>query len=44
MALENYKHHPSISTITELMNNLGNFPFSFNFISYNDTVKEVNKS
>ena len=43
MALKKYKNHPSINTITKRMKNLGSFTFSFNFISHNDTVKELNK-
>ena len=31
MALKKYKNHPSITTITKRMKNLGNFTFSFNF-------------
>ena len=43
MALEKYKNHPSITAITKKMKNFGNFTFSFNFISHNAIVKELNK-
>ena len=43
MALKRYKNHPSITAITKRMKNLGNFTFSFNFISHDDIVKELNK-
>ena len=43
MALKKYKNHPSIIAITKRMKNLGNFTFSFNFISHDDIVKELNK-
>ena len=43
MALKKYKNHPSITAITKRMKNLGNFTFSFNFISHDDIVKELNK-
>ena len=38
MALEKKRNHPSINAITERMENLGDF--TFNFVSYDDTVKE----
>ena len=41
MALKKYKNHPSITAITKRMKNLGNFTFSFNFISHDDIVKEL---
>ena len=37
------KPHPSINVITKRMKNLGNFTYSFNFISHDDTVRELNK-
>ena len=37
------KTHPSINVITKRMKNLGNFTYSFNFISHDDTVRELNK-
>ena len=37
------KTHPSINVITKRMKNLGNFTYSFNFISHGDTVRELNK-
>ena len=40
MALKKYKNHPSITTITKRMKNLGNFTFSFKFILHDDIVKE----
>ena len=43
MALKKYKNHPSINAITKQMKNIVNFTFSFNFISHEDTVKELNK-
>ena len=43
MALNKYKNHPSINAITERIKKLGNFTFSFNFISQDDTVKELNR-
>ena len=43
MALKKYKNHPSMNAITERMKILGNFTLSFNFISHDDTVKELNK-
>ena len=43
MALKKYKNHPSINAITKRIKNLGNFTFSFNFISHGHTVKELNK-
>ena len=43
MALKIYKNHPSINAITKRMKNLGNFTFSFTFISYDDTVKKLHK-
>ena len=41
-ALKKYRNHPSITAITKRMKNLGNFTFSFNFISHDDFVKELN--
>ena len=43
VALKKYKNHSSINAITKRMKNLGNLTFSFNFISHEDTVKELNK-
>ena len=43
VALKRYKNHPSITAITNKMKNLGNSTFSFNFISHDDIVKELNK-
>ena len=43
MTLKKYKNHLSITAITKRMKNLGNFTFSFNFISHDDIVKELNK-
>ena len=43
IALNKYKNHPSINAITKRMKNLSNFTFSFNFISHEDVVKELNK-
>ena len=43
MALKKCKNHPSITANTKRMKNLGNFTFSFNFISHDDIVKELNK-
>ena len=40
MALKKYKNHRSINAITKRMKDLGNFTFSFNFVSHDDTVKE----
>ena len=37
------KNHPSITAVTKIMKNLGNFTFSFNFISHDDILKELNK-
>ena len=44
MAFKKYKNHPSISVITSRIKKLGNFTFSFKFMSHDDTVKELNKS
>ena len=43
IALNKYKNHPSINAITKRMKNLSNITFSFNFISHDDVVKELNK-
>ena len=43
MALKKYKNDSSITTITKRMKNLGNFTFSFNFISRENIAKELNK-
>ena len=43
LALNKYKNHPSINAITKRMKNLSNFNSSFNFISHDDVVKELNK-
>ena len=43
MALKKYKNHPSINAITKRIKSLGNFAFSFNFISHDDIVKELSK-
>ena len=42
--LKKYKNHPSVNVTTERMKKFGNFSFSFNFISHDDIVKELNKS
>ena len=42
MALKKHKNHPSMNAITERMKILGSFTLSFNFISHDDTVKELN--
>ena len=34
VALKKYKNHPIINAITKRMKDLGNFTFSFNFISH----------
>ena len=43
MALKKYKSHPSIKAITKRIKSLGNFTCSFNLISHDNTVKELNK-
>ena len=43
MALKKNKNYPSITAITKKMKNLGNSTFSFNFISHDDIMKELNK-
>ena len=43
IALNKYKNHPSINAITKRMKNLINITFSFNFISHDDVIKELNK-
>ena len=43
MALKKIQNHPSINAFTKQMKNLGNFTFSFNFISHDDIVKVLNK-
>ena len=43
MTFKKYKNHPSVNAITKRMKILGNFTFSFNFISHDDTIKELNK-
>ena len=43
MTFKKYKNHPGINAITKRMKILGNFTFSFNFISHDDTIKELNK-
>ena len=43
IALNKYRNHPSINAITKRMKNLSNITFSFNFISHDDVVKELNK-
>ena len=43
MALKKNKNHPSITAITKKMKNFGNSTFSFNFISHDDIMKELNK-
>ena len=43
MALKKHKNHPSIIAITKRIKNLSNSPFSFNFISHDNIVKELNK-
>ena len=41
--LKKYKNHRSTNAITERMKKLDNFTFSFNSISHEDKVKELNK-
>ena len=43
MTLRKYKNHPSMNAITERMKILDNFTLRFNFISHDDTVKELNR-
>ena len=43
MALEKCKNHPSINVISKRIKNLGDFTFSFNFISNDNTAKKLNK-
>ena len=43
MAFKKYKNHSSMNAITERMKIFGNFTLSFNFISHDDTVKELNQ-
>ena len=43
MALKKHKNLASINAITQRMKILGNFTLSFNIISRDDTVKELNK-
>ena len=43
IALNKYKNHPSVNAIAKRMKNLSNITFSFNFISHDDAVKELNK-
>ena len=43
IALERYKNHPSITAITKRMKNLVNFTSSFNFISHDNILKELDK-
>ena len=42
IAIAKHGNHPSIIAITEEMEKLGNLNFGFDFISYEETVKEVN--
>ena len=42
VAIAKCVNHPSITVITEKMENLGNPTFGFDFTSYEKTVKEVN--
>ena len=42
IALNKYKNHPSINAITKRMKNLSKITFSFNFISHDDVVKQLN--
>ena len=43
MALKKCKNHPSINASIKRMKNLGNFTFSFNFISHDNIREEINK-
>ena len=43
MTFKKYQNHPSITAITEWTKKLGNFTFSFNLISHEDTEKGLNK-
>ena len=43
MAIAHYRNHPCINAITEKMEKLVNTNLSFDFSSYKETVKEVNK-
>ena len=43
MALKKCKNHPSINASIKRMKNLGNFTFSFNFISHDNITEEINK-
>ena len=43
MALKKCKNHPSINASIKRMKNLGNFTFSFNFISHDNIIEEINK-
>ena len=43
IALNKYENDPSINAITKRMKNVSNITFSFNFISHDDVVKELNK-
>ena len=42
-ALKKYKNNYGINAVAKLMKKLGNFTFSFNFISHDGTVKELDK-
>ena len=43
MALKKCKNHPSINASIKRMKNLGNFTFSFSFISHDNITEEINK-
>ena len=43
LALKKYKDHPSITSIKNKLTNMDNPKFSFRFVSFNETLKEVNK-
>ena len=43
MALKKCKNHPNINASIKRMKNLGNFTFSFNFISHDNITEEINK-
>ena len=43
LAIEKYKNHPSILTIKNKMQSLGHPSFSFQYVSHDQVLKEVNK-
>ena len=43
IALKKYNNYPGMNAITEQMKILGQFTLIFNFISHDDTAKELNK-